>query len=256
MKISNAETDTGACHDAAAYGARIGDEYDDIYDGVFDTAGAVDRLAELAEGGSVLEFGVGTGRVALELVERGLVVDGIDGSQVMLDRLVSKPRGSEVTAYCGDFANTTTSRQYTLVALLTNTIYALPDQDAQVLCFANAARHLLPGGRFVLEAWVPNPPGSHEHMRVRGRKLAAGLAGLVIEDHDRVRQLLKTTQIVVRPDGRVTTFPVVHRYAWPSELDLMARCAGFELENRWGDWHYGAFENHSENHVSVWRLVR
>jgi SAM-dependent methyltransferase len=255
MKVDDDDVDTGTDHDAGAYGARIGDEYDDIYEGVFDTAGTVDRLADLAGDGPVLEFGVGTGRVALELLERGLEVDGIDGSQVMLDRLARKPRGNEITPYCGDFASTTTQRQYALVALLANTIYALPDQDAQVHCFANAARHLLPGGRFVVEAWVPNPPGSHEPLRVRGRRLAPGLAGLVIEDHDRVRQLLTTTQIVVRPDGRTTTFPVVHRYAWPSELDLMARCTGFEFEHRWGNWHTGAFEHQSDNHVSVWRLV-
>jgi SAM-dependent methyltransferase len=242
-------------HDAGAYGARIGDEYDDIYEGVFDTAGTVDCLAELAGGGPLLEFGVGTGRVALELLERGLDVDGIDGSEVMLDQLARKPRGNEITPYCGDFGRTTTGRQYAIVALLANTIYALPDQDAQVQCFANAARHLRPSGRFVVEAWVPNPPGPHEQLRVRGRRLAPGLAGLVIEDHDRVRQLLMTTQIVVRPDGRTTTFPVVHRYAWPSELDLMARCTGFELEHRWGNWQQGPFEQLSENHVSVWRLV-
>ncbi len=241
-------------HDASEYGAHIGADYDDIYEGVFDTAGAVDRLAELAEGNAVLEFGVGTGRIALALHERGVEVHGVDGSPVMLEHLAAKPRGNEISTSCGDFSSTIVDRTFSVVVLLANTIYALPDQDSQVRCFANAARHLAPGGRFVIEAWVPDPPREHEQLRVRGRRLAPGLAGLVIEDHDPTRQLLMTTQIVVRPDGRTTTFPVVHRYAWPSELDLMAKLAGLELEHRWADWHRRPFARHSNDHVSIWRL--
>jgi SAM-dependent methyltransferase len=240
-------------HDASEYGAHIADEYDDIYDGVFDTDGAVARLAELADGGAVLEFGVGTGRIALPLQQRGVEVHGVDGSPVMLDRLAAKPGGDQVPSSCGDFTEVRVDREFAVVALLINTIYALPDQDAQVRCFANAARHLRPGGRFVVEAWVPDPPGIDDGLRVRGRRLADGLAGLVIEDHDPIRQLLSTTQIVVRPDGRITSFPVVHRYAWPSELDLMAKHTGFTLEHRWADWHRGLFTRDSANHVSVWQ---
>jgi SAM-dependent methyltransferase len=248
-------TAPGTPHDASAYGAAIGDDYDDIYEGVFDTAGTVARLVELAEGGPVLEFGVGTGRIALALLEHGVEVHGIEGSPVMLERLAAKPRGTEVKTHCGDFANTTAGEGFAVVALLTNTIYALPDQAAQVECFANAAAHLARGGRFVIEAWVPDPPRADEQLRVRGRRLAPGLAGLVIEDHDRAQQRLATTQIVVRPDGRTTTFPVVHRYAWPSELDLMARLTGLELEHRWADWHCGPFDHRSTQHISVWRRV-
>jgi SAM-dependent methyltransferase len=250
----NAHTE-GEPHDASEYGARIGDEYDDIYEGVFETTDAVEQLVTLADGGAVLEFGVGTGRIALALRAHELEVHGIDGSPVMLERLAAKPRGDEIHTYCGSFVDTTVDAEFSVVALLANTIYALPDQDAQVRCFANAARHLGGGGRFVIEAWVPDPPGAHEGLRVRGRRLAPELAGLVIEDHDPLRQVLSTTQIVVRPDGRVTSFPVVHRYAWPSELDLMAKLAGFELEDRWHDWQRHPFACHSSNHISVWRLA-
>lgn len=145
-------------HDAASYGALLADDYDAIYGDVFDTDGAVDYLAALAGGGRVLEFGVGTGRIALPLAERGLDVWGVDGSQGMLDRLREKVGGQRVTTICGDFGTCTAEGMFDVVVLLVNTIYAMPTQDDQVHCFANAARHLAPGGRFVIEAWVPDPP--------------------------------------------------------------------------------------------------
>ncbi len=240
-------------HDPSGYGARIGDQYDDIYEGVFDTDGAVTVLAELAEDGAVLELGVGTGRIAIPLRERGVEIHGVDGSPVMLEHLAAKPGGARIPTTCGDFMEVRVEGEFAVVALLINTIYALANQDAQVRCFANAARHLQPGGRFVVEAWVPDPPGNDERLRVRGRRLAPGLAGLVIEDHDPIRQTLSTTQIVMGEDGRTVTFPVIHRYAWPAELDLMAKHTGFVLEHRWADWHRAPFTRYSENHVSVWR---
>lgn len=239
-------------HDAASYGARVADGYDAIYDGVWDTGGAVDRLVELAGAGPVLELGVGTGRVAIPLAARGLGVHGIDGSADMLRLLQAKPGGDRVAVTCGDFSDTAVPGPFSLVLLLVNTIYAMADQDAQVRCFVNAARHLEVGGRFVVEGWVPDPPRPG-HQRVRGRRLAKGLAGLVIEDHDPVAQTLATTQMVFAESGEMRMFPVVHRYAWPSELDLMARLAGLTFESRWADWHRGPFEAGSANHVSVWR---
>ncbi len=239
-------------HDAGSYGARVAEDYDAIYDGIFDTEGAVDYLVELAGGGRVLEFGVGTGRVALPMAARSLDVWGIDGSQAMLDRLAAKPGSVGVKTVCGDFAQTQVEGHFALVLLLVNTVYALPTQDAQVACFANAARHLVPGGRFVVEAWVPDPPRG-DRLALKARRLAHGLAGLVIEDHDPALQLLSTTQIVISESGQTRAFPVVHRYAWPAELDLMARLGGMSLEHRWGDWHGGAFDYRSTDHVSVWR---
>lgn len=239
-------------HHAATYGARLADDYDAIYGGIFDTDAAVDRLAILAAGGRVLEFGVGTGRIARPLAGRGLDVWGVDGSSGMLERLKEKPGGEKVTTVCGDFATATAEGKFALVVLLVNTIYAMRTQDDQVTCFANAARHLAPGGRFVVEAWVPDPPRG-EGLGLRARRLGRGFAGLVIEDHDAGRQILSTTQIVIGESGQTRTFPVVHRYAWPAELDLMARLSGMTLEDRWADWHCRPFDAHSTDHVSVWR---
>jgi SAM-dependent methyltransferase len=239
-------------HDAASYGARLADDYDAFYGGVFDTDGAVDLLAKLAGGGRILEFGVGTGRIALPLAERSCEVWGVDGSPGMLEHLREKPGGDKVTTVCGDFATATAEGTFDLVLLLVNTIYAMPTQDDQITCFANAARHLAPGGRFVIEAWVPDPPRGNG-LGLRARRLGRGFAGLVIEDHDAARQILSTTQIVIGESGQARSFPVVHRYAWPSELDLMARLTGMTLEDRWADWHRRPFDAQSTDHISVWR---
>ena len=246
------DTVTDEFHDAASYGALLADDYDAIYGDAFDTNTAVDRLAQLTNGSRVLEFGVGTGRVALPLAERGFDVWGIDGSSGMLKQLRAKPGGEKVTTICGDFATTTAEGKFDLVCLLVNTIYAMGSQQGQVACFANAARHLTPGGRFVVEAWVPDPPRG-EALGLKARRLGRGFAGLVIEDHDAARQLLSTTQIVFDGIGTARTFPLVHRYAWPSELDLMAQLNGMTLEHRWADWHCHPFDTRSTDHVSVWR---
>ncbi|PZS22201.1 MAG: class I SAM-dependent methyltransferase [Acidimicrobiales bacterium] len=239
-------------HDAASYGIRIADDYDAIYDGLFDTEGAVARLAELAGDGPITELGVGTGRVAIPLSERGFEVHGIDGSAGMLELLAAKPGGDRIHLKCCDFADVRLAEDCSLVFLLVNTIYALANQEAQIHCFSNIASQLAPGGRFVVEAWVPDPPRAGEQ-RVRPRRLAAGLTGLVIEEHDPVAQTLATTQVVLADGAKVKTFPVVHRYAWPSELDLMARLAGLSLEHRWSDWQRRPFDTRSSDHVSVWR---
>jgi SAM-dependent methyltransferase len=239
-------------HDAASYGARLADHYDDIYGDVFDTDGAVDYLAGLASGGRILEFGVGTGRIAIPLSERSLDVWGVDGSPAMLEQLRAKDGGRKVKTLCGDFATVRAEGEFDLILLLVNTIYAMPNQDAQVACFANAARHLAPGGRFVVEAWVPDPPRG-EGLGLRARRLGRGFAGLVIEDHDARNQVLSTTQIVISETGDTRSFPVVHRYAWPAELDLMARLNGMTLEDRWADWHCRPFDSQSTDHISVWR---
>jgi len=170
----------------------------------------------------------------------------------MLDRLNDKPGGDQVRTLCGDFATTTADGQFDLVLLLVNTIFAMPTQDDQVACFANAARHLRPGGRFVIEAWVPDPP-LRDQLGVKARRLAHGLAGLVIEEHDPGRQTLSTTQIIIADTGQTRTVPVVHRYAWPAELDLMARLNSMTLEHRWSDWQKRPFDWQSTDHISIWR---
>jgi SAM-dependent methyltransferase len=239
-------------HDASAYGGHVAGDYDAIYEDAFDTESAVDCLFDLADGGPILELGVGTGRLALPLAARGLSVHGIDGSSEMLTILRDKPGGEGIATTLGDFAETRLAAgQFALVVLAINTIYALADQDAQVRCFATAAHHLRPGGRFVVEAWVPEPlpPGDS----LRPRRLSPGYTGLVVANHDPSTQTLATTQIVIGGTQGIRAFPVVHRYAWPSELDLMARLAGLTREARWSDWRGTPFGATSTNHVSVYR---
>jgi SAM-dependent methyltransferase len=244
-------SDVDGTHDASEYGAWIASDYDALYSGIEDTAGAIERLAELAGAGPILEFGVGTGRLAIPLAQRGFDVHGIDGSSEMLAALAAKPGGDAVTTTVGDFAATDLGLRFSLVVLAVNTIFALPDQEAQLRCFALAARHLEVGGRFVVEAWVPEPLPAGQSLRPR--RLSEGLIGLVIADHDPARQVLSTVQVALGTELGVRVFPVVHRYAWPSELDLMARLAGLEVEARWADWHDQPFGPTSTNHVSVYR---
>src|SRR5829696_3509010 len=247
----DAMTTASRAHDAGAYGSWIADDYDTLYAGLHETEATVECLSALAGEGAVLELGVGTGRVAIGLAERGLVVHGIDGSAEMLAALRAKPGGDAVVTSQGDFAELDLGRTFRLVALLVNTIYALPDQDAQVRCFQRAAEHLEPGGRFVVEAWIPDALPAGESLRPR--KLADGLIGLVVADNDPVDQVLSTIQVALGSQLGVRVFPVVHRYAWPAELDLMARLAGLEREARWADWGRTPLTASARHHVTVYR---
>ncbi len=242
--------------DTLSYGARLAEDYDSIYGEVFDTEGAIDFVSAMAPRGRVLELGVGTGRIALPLAARGLEVWGVDTSPEMLEKLKLKRDGDRVTTVCGDFGtvDATDAGSFDLVLLLVNTLFAMPTQEHQVACFANAARHLSPGGRFVVEAWVPDPPRDADGLALRARRLGRGYAGLVVEDHDAARQVLATHQIVISESGgNIRSFPIEHRYAWPAEMDLMARIAGMTLQERWADWHRRPFDAASIDHVSVWR---
>ena len=240
-------------YDPTSYGAGIADEYDEIYDEAFDTDGAVACLAELAGGGPVLELGVGTGRLALPLHARGVAVHGVDASVDMLERLAAKPGGAEVPVTVGDFAEVSVPGEFSLVVLAVHTIFALPSQDAQVRCFENAARHLGRGGRFVVEAWVPDVTEFVHGPSVRPRAVGGNRVALVVAEHDPVGQRMTTTQVHLSEAG-VRLHPANHRYAWPPELDLMGRLAGFTLEHRWEDWRRRPFVAASPAHVSVYRL--
>ena len=207
----------------------------------------VDVLAELAGDGSALELGIGTGRIALPLAQRGVPVHGIDLSQAMVARLREKPGSAEIGATIGDFATTRVDGTFRLVYLVFNTIMNLTTQDAQVACFANAARHLEPGGSFVIEVLVPDlrrlPPGE----RYVVFDVEEGHVG--VDEYDVVEQGLVSHHYT---DGLAS---VPFRYVWPAELDLMARIAGLALRERWSDWDRSAFTSESRKHVSVWRRV-
>ena len=210
-------------------------------------------LASLAEGGRVLEFAVGTGRVALPLAARGVDVSGIELSADMLAELRRAPGADAVHAVEGDMATTRIDGEFSLVYLVFNTITNLTTQDEQVDCFANAARHLAPGGRFVIENGVPAlrslPPGAV------GRPFTVGEDYVGIDDFlDRTHlQISRSRHFRRTADGTFAEFTAPFRYVWPSELDLMARIAGMSLEHRWAGWDRSPFTGDSPSAVSVWR---
>jgi len=239
-------------HDPTAYGSAIADRYDALY-GDREPEATIEAVVGLAQGGPVLELGIGTGRVALPLRERGLRVAGIEGSPEMVERLRAKPGGREIEVAVGDFASTMlAARDFGLVLLNLNTIFALPDQDAQVRCFANAAAHLRPGGRFVVEAMVLEPALHREGVAVAPRTFGEGHVELQASRYDAAAQRI-TRRLVLLGAGGVQVVSVEDRYAWPGELDLMARMGGLALEHRWGAWEGTPFTSRSDRHVSVYR---
>ncbi|MEU2896467.1 class I SAM-dependent methyltransferase [Streptomyces sp. NPDC001273] len=213
---------------------------------------AVDRLARLAGEGAALEFAVGTGRVAVPLAGRGVPVTGIELSPPMVAQLRTKADESAVPVVIGDMATTTVPGEYTLVYLVYNTISNLLTQAEQVECFRNAARHLGPGGRFVVELWVPElrklPPGQEATVW----ESAPGYIGL--DTYDVLRQYVVSHHFRFDEGEQARLLRSPHRYIWPAELDLMAQLAGFDLESRHADWEGSAFTAESRSHVSVYRL--
>jgi SAM-dependent methyltransferase len=209
----------------------------------------VDFLAARAGDGAALELGVGTGRIALPLAERGVRVHGIDLSEAMAARLRAKAGAEQVGVTIGDFATATVEGTFSLVYLVANTIMNLTTQDEQVACFRNAAAHLQPGGCFVVEVLVPRlqrlPPGE------RFQPFAVGPTHLGFDEYDVARQGLVSHHYWIE-DGKVDVVSPPFRYVWPSELDLMARLAGMTLRERWGGWAREPFTGESTEHVSVW----
>jgi SAM-dependent methyltransferase len=234
------------------FGERVAAVYDERSAGMFDPAvvgPAVDLLAELAGDGATLEFAIGTGRIALPLAERGVRVAGIDNSQAMLARLRDKPGAERIDAMVGDMAATRVDGEFSLVYLVFNTIFNLVTQDGQVACFENAAAHLRSGGRFVIEARVPELQRLPLGQTVLPWRADPG--GISAYVYDVVTQRL-SGQHYHFVDGRVQTSPTEMRYAWPAELDLMARLAGMRLEDRWAGWRREPFTALSPSHVSVY----
>jgi SAM-dependent methyltransferase len=234
------------------FGERIAARYDKHSGGMFDPAvvgPAADTLAELAGDGAALEFAIGTGRIALPLAEKGVRVAGMDNSEAMLDRLREKPGADSIEAVVGDMAATRVEGEFSLVYLVFNTIFNLVTQDGQVACFENAAAHLRPGGRFVIEARVP------ELQRLPlGQTVLPWRAdpdGMSYYVYDTVTQGLSGRHYEF-DDGRVVSNPIEMRYVWPAELDLMARLAGMRLQGRWAGWRREPFTALSPSHVSVY----
>jgi SAM-dependent methyltransferase len=209
----------------------------------------VDLLAELAHGGRALELGIGTGRVALPLAERGVEVHGIDLSRAMVAKLREKPGGDRIPVEIGDFASTRADGTFTLAYLVFNTINNLTAQAEQVACFRNAAAHLEPGGCFLIEVGVPQlrrlPPGETFHV------FDVSETHWGFDEYEVVNQGLVSHHFTLR-DGQIMRRSIPFRYVWPAELDLMAELAGMRLRDRWSGWRREPFTSESRKHVSVW----
>jgi SAM-dependent methyltransferase len=236
------------------FGEEIAARYDDPSDERFQPAAidpVVDFLAVLAGDGAALELGIGTGRIALPLAQRGVEVHGIDLSSAMVARLRAKPGGADIPVVIGDFATARAEGTFSLAYLVFNTIHNLTTQDAQVACFANVAAHLEAGGHFVIEVGVPQlqrlPPGETV------RPFALTPTHLGFDEYDVANQGLISHHYEL-VDGAWRAHSVPFRYVWPAELDLMARLAGMTIVERWGGWRREPFTSESTSHVSVWRM--
>lgn len=234
------------------FGERVAARFDERYAFLADTAVVgpiVAFLADLAGGGAALELGIGTGRIALPLAERGVPVHGIDLSEAMVARLCAKPGAERIGVTVGDFATATVGARFTVVYLVANTIMNLTTQDEQVACFQNAAAHLEPDGCFVIEVVVPGlrrlPPGE------RFQPFDVSPTHVGFDEYDVARQGLVSHHYWIE-DGNVEVLSPPFRYVWPAELDLMARLAGLTLRERWSTWTRELFTSESAQHVSVW----
>ena len=230
----------------------IAERYETLWPELFDPAvvdPAVSVLADLAAAGPALEFGVGTGRIALPLSGRGVRVHGIELSPAMAAQLRAQAGGGNIGVTVGDFATATAGGRFTLVYLLRNTITNLTTQDKQIRAFGNAAAHLDPGGCFLIENYIPElrrlPPGETRHV------FTATADHIGVEEYDVAAQLAVSRHYWTI-EGQLHTFSSTHRYVWPAELDLMARIAGLRLRHRWADWHRTPFTGESRSHVSIW----
>ena len=239
-------------HDDGYFDERVAARYDESAAEMFDPAvvdPVIDLLVELAGSGRALELGIGTGRIALPLAQRGVPVHGIELSKAMVARLRAKPGGEDIGVTMGDFATTTVDGTFSVAYLVFNTILNLTTQAAQVACFRNVAAHLEPGGCFVIEVGVPAlqrlPPGE----TIRAFHVSETRWGF--DEYDVAIQGLTSHHLEI-VDGRVERLSVPFRYVWPSELDLMAQLAGMRLRERWSGWKREPFTSDSRKHVSVW----
>ena len=228
------------------FGEDVAARYDDSTGPYFEPAvinATTDFLAELAGEGSALELGIGTGRIALPLAERGVKVQGIDLSEAMVERLHAKPGGADIRVAIGDFATTKVDGRFSLAYLVFNTINNLTTQEAQLACFQNVAGHLESGGCFVIEVGVPNTRALEVF------NLSDTHVGVDEYEADTQRLVSHHFSLV---DGTWRRLSVPFRSVSPAELDLMARIAGMTLRERWSDWDRAPFTSESTKHVSVW----
>ena len=236
-------------YDSETYGERHAGIYDDWYSSCDETTIAI--LAGLARGGRVLELGIGTGRIALPLAMRGVDISGIDASSTMIDRLRAKAAGNEIPVRTGNFADVDIEGEFSLIFVASGTFFVLLSQEEQARCFRNAAQHLTSGGVFLVEGSVPDLSRYRDGQVIRASKVTADMVSLHVAIHEPGEQRIASQQIIIN-ESKTRMYPAQFRYAWPSELDLMARLAGLRLRERWANWRCDPFSSKSNNHVSIY----
>lgn len=241
--------------DPAAYGAAMSSHYDRLYsDSYLQVPAAVKTISDLArsiDGNSILEFGIGTGRLALPLLQEGFTVAGIDASEEMIRKLRQKPRAEEIQVVLGDYSSQKVGSEFAVVVLNFNGIFAPLSREAQIECFRNAARHLMPGGCFVVEAYVLGPDQLGGDWSIWPRSVEKEHVELQLSRRDVGTNRVERTLVHLRPDG--TNFvSVFDTYATPGELDLIAQAAGFALRSRSGGWQGEQFTELSRKHITVY----
>ena len=233
------------------FGRLNADEYDALHDpGTTDQAVAL--ISEIAGDGRILELAIGTGRVALPIAAKGHRIEGIDGSPEMVAKMQEKSGNSDIPVTIGDMANVGVEGPFDHVFLIFNTLFNLPEQEAQLRCFRNVAERLAPGGSFLVEVFVPDFSEYVQDQRVRTVRLNMNTVWMEAATHNRVTQKIEAQRLRFTESG-MKMVPLPLRYAYPSELDLMAQLAGLTLEARWGDWQKAAFTPASTMHVSLYR---
>jgi SAM-dependent methyltransferase len=240
---------------AASYGDSFADDdFDEIFAFLPDLEVMIDVLVDKARDGPVLELGVGTGRVARPLAARGIPIDGVEVSDVMLDKLRRSAGGLPIQAIKADLADFTPTRRYSLVLCVWNTFFSLRRSEDQKRCMQMVGDALLPGGLFIVEAFVPNRDYFAEDQEVRVREITADSLSLQVSLHDSARQVVSSQHVVIRQDG-IRLHPHEIRYAWPFEIDAMAAAAGLRLRERWAGWRQQRFNQASAKHVSVYEAT-
>jgi len=239
-------------YDASTYGEQIAEVYDEWYGGMsLDTDAAVEFLASEAGKGPILELAIGTGRIALPLAARGLEAHGIDASLAMVAKLGGKPGGDRIQVTIGDFADVGVVGEFSIIYIVFNSIFALLTQEDQIKCFRNVAAHLTENGIFVIEAFVPDLQRFDRNQRLAVEAIEQDHLRIEASQHDPVNQIVEARHVVVNEQG-IKTYPLKIRYAWPSELDLIARLAGLRLRDRCGGWRREPFNASSGAHISVY----
>lgn len=231
------------------YGERIAEIYDQWYSS-FDPA-AIQILAELAHGGPALELGIGTGRIAIPLMNLGVRVQGIDASASMVAKLHAKVAREKIPVTMGNFTDVDVEGQFSLIYIVFNTFYSLLTQEDQIRCFQNVASHLNHEGVFAVEAFVPDMKRFIDGQTMRVGRIGDNEVQIDVSEIELEKQLI-TSQHVLFQEQKIHFYPVKIRFVWPSEMDLMARLSGLQLKQRWSDWKKGEFTAESTKHISVY----